>query len=847
MKLSEVFLPPTAAARSGAIRRLAPLLLALLTVLGALAVIAGTGRLARFDVARSPGDGSERAALVRFHDVEYSAGRPYSWSLPEAALFFYGFDGRPLLLRLRLAAPRPADAAAAVTSLSMPGHPAIELPLEDRWRDYHLLLPSNASGDTAITLRTPAYVPGGADTRSLGVALQQLAATTPLLATSLPPWPRLLFLISLPLTLFLLIWRISGALTPAAAAAGAGLLLVGWAAAQPILAGYLLPTIGWPWLSLFVPLLLLAWPALPGLGRAVVHPLRRFAPLPLWLGLLLLCGGLLALRLFPTWLPALLAAAGALLALSDPRFTPGAMPVAAPLPRQREVAALLAIAALALGLRLFELGQLPPGLWRDEARHGLLALRIWQDPSFRPIYVVEGADLPALYFYLAAPLVGISGPTVASIRLVSALAGALTPLALWWAARPLLGPRAALLGAALLAWSSWSLSMSRWAFPATLDQVLLLLAVGLIWRALDRVNTGSRGALLFAALAGFSAGLAAYAYHTGRSAPFILALIVLARLGFSLAAWRRALPLLLIAALSGLLTLAPLLAYIAGDLEGYNRRVGSVLVFKSIETDMHSPLSLLLRNGARYLAMWHLAGDPNGRHHAPGSPLLDPLSGGMLILGLAFALRASPQQPALRVLPVWLLAALLPGLFSTDAPHAMRSLGTLAPACMLAGLGLERLLAPTSGRRFAPWIAPPLASAMLLFSLSFNGWLYFGQMRHDPLVYREFDMEETAMGQIAATSNAATAVYVPRSAARSDTLRFLATDKPPLTLEDAATLADGRPALLLLPADAPAAQVAAAQALLGPRGREVGGGPRYPDGQPVLRVFSNANPQGIDP
>ncbi len=837
MKLFDASTPRTVAAPIAAIRRSAPLLCALGWLLAAFVAIAAGAQLAGFDVARSPGDAREQAALIRFHDREISSdGRPYSWSLPAAALLLYGFDGRPILLDLRLAAPRPPDLPPAVTRLTLPGHPPVDLPLGELWRDYHLLLPSNPAGDTAIMLHTPGFVPGGADTRELGVALQQVSATAPATAPLLPPWPRRLFLAALPLIGWLLLRRLGAPPPASAAAAGAGLLLVGWAAANPLPAGYLLPTLGWPWLSLATLLLLAAWPAIPGWFAALAHPLRRLAPLPLGLGLLLLFGGLLAMRLTAPWLPALLAAGGALLALSDPRFAPQFELAPPALPRRIEAVTLLLIILLALGLRLYELGRQPIGLWRDESRHGLLALRIWQDSTFRPIYVVEGADLPALYFYLAAPIVGMFGPEAWSVRLVSALAGALAPLALWWAARPLIGSRAALFGAALLAWASWSLSMSRWGFPATLDQLLVLLAVGLIWRALDQLAAGHRVGLGLAALAGFSAGLAAYAYHTGRTAPFILAIIVLARLGFSLSAWRRVLPALLTAAFTGLLVLAPLLAYMLADSAGYNRRVGSVIIFNSIETDIHSPLSLLFRNAGRYLGMWHLAGDPNGRHHAPGAPMLDPLSGGLLGLGLVIAGRLVRTAPAARVLLAWLAVALLPGLLSTDAPHAMRALGTLAPACMLAGLGLACLITPSVQRPGSRQFRLLLPTGILLLSLVFNSRLYFAQMRYDPRVYAEFDLVETAMGRIARAADADTLVYVPQAVARSDTLQFLTAGRSPLRLEPAATVRG--PALVLLPADAPPEQIAVVQDVLGRQARELAAGPTDPDGRPILRIFA---------
>src|SRR3954464_1816862 len=93
-------------------------------------------------------------------------------------------------------------------------------------------------------------------------------------------------------------------------------------------------------------------------------------------------------------------------------------------PSRRSVAlALTAITLLALALRLPGLDALPLGMWRDEARHGLLALRILNDRSYRPVYVPNVADIPALLFYLAAVPIALFGAHPWTIRLIPALAG----------------------------------------------------------------------------------------------------------------------------------------------------------------------------------------------------------------------------------------------------------------------------------------------------------------------------------------------------------------------------------------------------------------------------------------
>ena len=724
---------PSAAARAergarvGGRAALAPLLPPALLALLALALMLAGASVARPGLAVAADDPAAGRSLVRFHGVERNATDAYRWSEPLAGVFLYGYEGRPAVATLRLAAPRPAGEPPAVARARSGGAELGAFAVAGDWRRYHLLAPTRPAGETALLLETPAFTPPG-DPRELGVALSAAWARPAAYGGLMPV--RALYLLALPLLGWLALRRLGA---PGWAAMGFGLALAlgaGWAAAAPTASGYWLPTLGWPlWPAL--PLLLLAlWPRLaPRLAAARALLDRR--PALGWLGLGLALAALLLMR---AGLPPTLGMAA--LALGVWAGLSSAEPEVRATETGRDARllplALLATLAVALFVRLYDLGGQPAGLWRDESRHGLQALRIWGDPGYRPIYVVEGADLPALLFYLMAPVVGLLGPEAWSARLVSALAGALTPLALYWAAGPMLGRRATLLAAALAAWASWSLSMSRWAFPATLDHLLVLTAVGLVWRCLPggprtkdqrpRSNNSAapraepamepgdgapsssvsgRWSFLGMALAGLLGGLAVYAYHTGRVAPLALAAVTALRLGPSPAAWRRALPGLAAAALVGALTVAPLAAYILGDLEGYNRRVGSVSILDSNDPNVHSPLGLLLGNLGRYALAYHVEGDGNGRHHMPAAPLLDPVAGLLMALGLALAVTRARSSPGLAAALALGAVYLVPGVFSGNAPHAMRSLGTLAPALMLAGAALDALLEAQSAKRKA--------------------------------------------------------------------------------------------------------------------------------------------------
>jgi hypothetical protein len=404
--------------------------------------------------------------------------------------------------------------------------------------------------------------------------------------------------------------------------------------------------------------------------------------------------------------------------------------------------------------------------------------------------------------------------------------------------------------------------MSRWAFPATLDHLLTLTAVGILWRCLPAARNAERNMqnatpdkrrawfivhVAFApAVAGALAGLAAYAYHTGRLSPVILGALVLVRIGWDREAWRRALPALVAAALAGLLVLAPLIQFIAAESQGYNRRTSAVAVFNTQDPEMHAPLLLVLRNVERYILMWHVEGEPNGRHHAPGAPMLDPVTGLLFALGLGAALLARRRGDV--ALLVWLPLSLVPGIFSTDAPHAMRSLGALAPACMIAGAALGGLMQNATCKmvvdvHFACCI---LHAAALAASLAFNLWLYFGAMPHDPRVYREFYVAETAMGRVAQAPPVArdpaarsVRVFLPASDRDEDVVRYM-TSGVPVGWFDGERLSSppGAQAVVLLPKSASAAEREATIVALGPGAREIDGVPRDPAGEPLFAAFA---------
>ena len=126
--------------------------------------------------------------------------------------------------------------------------------------------------------------------------------------------------------------------------------------------------------------------------------------------------------------------------------------------------ALIVILLLALGLRLFRLNGIPPGLTHDEANHGREALEI-RDGVLRYYFPLNYGSEP-LYSYMVAGSMSVLGENVFALRFVNVVFGvaAIAMTAVW--ANRAFDKATALIAAGLMAVSFWPLASSREALRA---------------------------------------------------------------------------------------------------------------------------------------------------------------------------------------------------------------------------------------------------------------------------------------------------------------------------------------------------------------------------------------------
>jgi 4-amino-4-deoxy-L-arabinose transferase-like glycosyltransferase len=780
--------------------------------------------------------------LVGFWPAEQNGADTFRWSRTDSALRLFGFEQQaPVALRLRLTAVRePGQSAALLTvggSDQLP--PVVIHPLA--WRRYSFILPTPARGDEAPLLTLHTSISAFAnESRDLGFVLSSVEAIQyPLaFAQRLPDVGRLVFLVLLGLLTHVVLRRFGVARMGAlmmmailAAALGLGIALV------PGPLAYWLPNMwfacmaGWLVLSIAPLMRLLQRPSVP---TQVAVPL----------GLCALAGAQTLLPFGQAWSSAagwILLLAGGLLLISG--LPP--LEATAPLKSRALVPALIVGSLLVTAWRLYGLDRLPSGMWRDEARHGLLALRILHDTSFRPVYVPGVADIPALLFYLNAVPIWLFGPHPWTVRLVPALAGALTPLALYWLLCPLFGRRVAVLSATLMAVSVWHNALSRLGFAATLGPPLTILALGLIWRALQPGTPFQRH--VQAGLAGACCGLAVYAYHPSRLAPIVVMLAVAIILGRDLRAWRMAATRLAIASLFLLLVLGPLIDYGLRDPAGYTRRLDQTSVFNQDAIAGHAPLRRIEQNARLILGMWNEHGDENARHNLSGAPMLDPLTGAAFVVGAGVLLLRLRDRRARFVL-LWLGVMLIPALMSNQEPHAVRTVEAIAPSMVLAGIGASALLGwlfelrPCRPNARLGWA---IGGGVLICVLALNSWRYFVSWPATAGAYDAFYVADTHIGEAvqrlgssAGASSQGYQIFLPQARGDNEVLDYLTYGIAVHSAAKGRAAAQCGSALLIAYGIEPAEDMRQARRVLGPGAQIVGAGPRSPvDGRPEFLVY----------
>jgi hypothetical protein len=422
------------------------------------------------------------------------------------------------------------------------------------------------------------------------------------------------------------------------------------------------------------------------------------------------------------------------------------------------VIALLAIVVLGAYFRLKDLNLVPPEMTSDHVEMLLDVHRLFNGQT--SVFFASNGGREAAQFYLLAvfsQLPGI-GLNFLSLKLINSLESIVTIVVVFFMGRAVIGPRERRLGtlvglllAAFVAVSYWHVVITRFSERIVLMPLATAFLMIFLARAL-RFN--QRSDFIWAGLA---VGFGLYTYQAFRVVPLVLViaagLMVMANLRDG-----RALRTLVgnFAALAfvAFIIYLPLFSYSLQFPEDYWRRASGRLfsdeisqiedaagnlIFVQPTLDerldaLREYIPALLFNFRNALLMYNWKGDVAWVQSASNHPALDPIAGGLLIVGAAAWLFriARRRGPVEWLVPLAFFIFLLPSVLAIarpiENPSATRISGTLPFIYLIVAYALALMLRSTArlvGGRPGALVAALAAAGLIAGSYAANHTTYF--------------------------------------------------------------------------------------------------------------------------
>ena len=412
---------------------------------------------------------------------------------------------------------------------------------------------------------------------------------------------------------------------------------------------------------------------------------------------------------------------------------------------------------LATGLRLWQLGSIPPSPDWDEVALGYNTYSIIHTGrdefgKFLPVVLRSFDDYkPALYAYLSIPAVLVFGLNVFAVRLPSAIFGIISVFAVFCLVQELFRntrykDHLALLAAFLLAISPWSLQFSRVGFEANVGDVLNLLAALFFIKGVN-----NRRWYLF--LSALFAGLSIYVYQSEKVfTPLFMLLLAIIY-------WRRlfAIPkkYLFSVIIFGLIVVSPMLIYITTNRAALLRVTGTSIFSSQTEllkndiqklqedTKNNDKLGLILDNRrfifvstivsgyiSHFTPNWLFVTGDISRHHAPDMGLIYLFELPFILFGIYKLLFGEFDKKTKLVVFGWLLLAPLPASITTGVPHAVRTLNFLPTWQILSAIGILSAFIFFNKYNKAKYLFCLIFAVVLVFNVGYYLDQYFVQQNY---------------------------------------------------------------------------------------------------------------------
>ncbi len=337
--------------------------------------------------------------------------------------------------------------------------------------------------------------------------------------------------------------------------------------------------------------------------------------------------------------------------------------------------------------RLYRIDELPYGLWIDETYScwkGLIGFEKDTLPPFhtQPLVRANEFDVTNLYLIAISTILKQFNASFYMVKWFSLAPSFGIVLAMYCLGKWSFGPWAGRLAALLIAMNSWQVTFARWGWLQQLYVCLALFAVAFYIRSYKWKCPRS------AAICGLFLGLGFFTYIP--IAITTATLLVLFVLSFFEKDRLLRVKQMAIAFFLLFLVFGPLWVYYIDNPGIFTSRAQTV----GLSNELYEAKSLepLKQNIIKYATMFHRPGENNPRHNIPWNPILEPITGGLFLIGLWLAAFRF-YRPSERTLLLMFFAAVAGGVVSKalEAPNSFR-VGLAGPGlCLLAALPLASL------------------------------------------------------------------------------------------------------------------------------------------------------------
>lgn len=384
--------------------------------------------------------------------------------------------------------------------------------------------------------------------------------------------------------------------------------------------------------------------------------------------------------------------------------------------------AMVVITLMGTYFRLKDLNLLPPEMTSDHVEM-LLDTQDTLDGQASVFYAGNGGREPVQFYLLAffSQLPGL-GLNFSTLKLLNALEGIMTIPIMFFMGRTVIGERERKLGtivglfmAAFVAVSYWHVILSRMGERIVLMPLVTALFIIFMARAL-RHNRRSDFVL-----AGLTLGAGLYTYQAYRLMPLVMAVGGVIAMFFYLRRvheLRRLVLNFVALGIVAMLVYLPLFSYSIQFPEDYWRRTSGRLFGDEITQTTDEEGNLIFRqptiqeridafqrnfpalmtNIRNALLMYNWKGDVAWVQNHPNEPAFDPITGGLLVVGVAawIGRMLRRRDPFAWTLPAMFLILMLPSALAIaqpiENPSFTRMSGTLPLAYLLVALALALIL-----------------------------------------------------------------------------------------------------------------------------------------------------------